>query len=73
MTQACCPNCRLRFTRAATAYLSACPQCGEPLEPKPSAERMIGFRLFTPDDVADVVPEAVAIAMPSPAPDAGPS
>jgi hypothetical protein len=73
MTQACCPTCRLRFTRVATAYLSACPQCGEPLQPKPNAELIIGYRLFSPDDVADVVPQAVAIEMPPPAPDAKPS
>jgi len=71
MTQACCPTCRLRFTRATTAYLSGCPQCGEELQPEPNAQRIIGFRLFSPDDVAVVMPQAVAIAMPSP--DAKPS
>jgi predicted amidophosphoribosyltransferase len=73
MTQVCCPGCRLRFTRAAATYLTACPQCGEQLQPNPKAERMVGFRLFSHDDAPDVVPEAVAIAMPPPALDVKPS
>lgn len=73
MTQDCCPSCRLRFTRAAAAHLGACPRCGEPLQSIPSAEGMIGFRLVSPDEFGDALPEAVAIAMPWRAPDVEPS
>ena len=73
MTQVCCPGCRLRFTGAAAAYLVACPQCGELLQPIPSAEAIIGFRRFADDEFPDAVPEAVAIALPSPDPDANPA
>ena len=69
MTQVCCPSCRLRFTRAAAAYLVACPECGRPPHPAPNAERVVGFRLASDDcdyDDSDVVPVAVAVALPPP-------
>jgi hypothetical protein len=64
MTRLCCPTCRLRFTRAATAFLVACPECGEPPQSVSCAQQMIGLRLFEPDVVWDVRPDAVAVAMP---------
>lgn len=67
MTQVCCPSCRLRFTRAAAAYLVACPECGQPPQPVPSAERVVGFRLVADDydyDDSDVAPAAIAVALP---------
>jgi hypothetical protein len=73
MTQICCPDCRLRFTGAAAAYLAACPQCAELLQPIPSAEAIIGFRRFSHDEFPYTVPTAVAIALPSPAPDVKPA
>jgi predicted amidophosphoribosyltransferase len=63
MTQVCCPSCRLRFTRAAAAYLVACPDCGAPLEPVLSAERVIGFRLFSDDVRSHSLPVALAVAL----------
>jgi hypothetical protein len=68
MTQVCCPTCRLRFTRAASAYLVACPKCGEPPQLVSSAHLTIGFRLFAHDDLDDAPPRAIAVAMPLPAP-----
>jgi hypothetical protein len=68
MTQVCCPGCRLRFTRAAAAYLVACPYCGEPPQPVLSAERVLGFRLVSDDDRSDSLPVARAIALPIPTP-----
>jgi hypothetical protein len=63
MTHACCPSCRLRFTRAAAAHLVACPLCGEP--PRSIAtELTLGYRLLTDDDRTDTLPVAVAIALP---------
>jgi hypothetical protein len=73
MTQVCCPSCRLRFTRAATAYLVACPECGSPPQPIASPEQVIGFRLFAHDELPDAFPQAVAVAIPMPAPRAEPS
>jgi hypothetical protein len=66
MTQVCCPSCRLRFSRAAAAYLVACPACGEPPQTSLRAEQTIGFRLVPVDDLPDAL--AVAAAMPLPDP-----
>jgi hypothetical protein len=70
MTHLCCPHCRLRFTPAAAAYLTACPTCGEPPQPS-SLQGTIGFRLFRVQDNAGSRPEAVAISLPAPDPDGG--
>jgi hypothetical protein len=64
MTHGCCPSCRLRFTPAVAAHLDACPRCGEPPLRIEGAERLIGFRLVTPDDLIE--PVAVAVAVPVP-------
>jgi hypothetical protein len=45
MTHVCCPRCRLRFTGAASASLTACPRCGEPPEEMARAAQAIGFQL----------------------------
>jgi predicted nucleic acid-binding Zn-ribbon protein len=63
MTHACCPTCRLRFDRAAAAYLMACPQCGGNLDQVSGARHTLGFRLFGHDDLADALPDAIAVAM----------
>ena len=67
MTHASCPDCRLRFTPAAAAYLPGCPECGEPLQPLSGVEG-VGFRLFRLDDARYPLPDAVAVAMPTPGP-----
>jgi hypothetical protein len=71
MTHACCPNCRLRFTPAAAAYLSACPECGEPPHPSLGLEGVVGFRLFRLEDVPHSLPEALAVSIPIPDPGGG--
>jgi hypothetical protein len=71
MTHVCCPACRLRFTLAAAAYLVACPECGEPPQRISSLERAVGFRLFGPEDIPLVLPEAAAVSIPVPDPGAG--
>ena len=70
MTPLCCPVCRLRFTPAAAAHLVACPECGEPPQPS-SLEGIVGFRLFTFEDIPHSLPEALAMTIPVPD-DAGP-
>ena len=68
MGHLCCPNCRLRFTPAAAAYIMACPECGDPPRPIASLERTLGFRLVGPEDLPHELPYAVArsIALPDP-------
>jgi hypothetical protein len=71
VTRAACPDCRLRFTVAAAAYLPACPGCGEPLQALNRADAVVGFRLFKPEISPPSLPGAVAVSMPVPDPDAG--
>ena len=66
MTHVCCPDCRLRFIPAAAAYVVACPQCGEPPQTLADPEEVFGYRLFRLRDVPDLLPEAVAVALPIP-------
>jgi hypothetical protein len=68
MTHVCCPDCRLRFTPAAAAYLVACPECGEPHQTMPGHAGLVGFRLFRLEDLPHSLPEAVAISIPIPDP-----
>jgi hypothetical protein len=42
-----------------------CPDCGAPLEPVLSAERVMGFRLACDDVDPEDLPVAVAVALPS--------
>lgn len=66
MTHVCCPSCRLRFTPAAAAYLAACPGCGERPQPIAGPEGIVGFRLFTVEDVPHELPQAIVISLPVP-------
>jgi hypothetical protein len=45
MTRACCPHCRLRYSPATAAHLSACPFCGRALDLLPP-EAALGCRLL---------------------------
>jgi predicted nucleic acid-binding Zn-ribbon protein len=62
MTQACCPSCGLRFTGAAAVCLTACPECGGPPQSVPSAEHVLGFRLWADAVHSDLPAAAVAVA-----------
>ena len=64
MTRLSCPSCRLRFTAAATATTTTCPDCGRHLEAVTSAEDTLGFRLFTPLDPRPELPMAAEAALP---------
>jgi hypothetical protein len=66
MTQAVCSDCRLRFTPAVSAYLLTCPACGEPLQAPSGPAGAVGFRLFRLDDAPQALPEAIAVALPTP-------
>jgi hypothetical protein len=67
MTHVCCPRCRLRFTAAASAYIAACPECGEPPQ-QITSESALGFRLVGPEDLPIELPQAVAVSIPLPEP-----
>jgi hypothetical protein len=60
MTHACCPDCRVRFTRAAAAQLLACPSCGRAPLDAVSAADLLGYRLL---NAAQSAPEAAARAV----------
>jgi hypothetical protein len=59
--QLCCPRCRLRFTPAAAAYISACPECGDPPQTIANRRWTSGFRLVGPADLPDELPNAPAV------------
>jgi hypothetical protein len=70
-SHASCPECRLRFTPAAAAYLPSCPTCGGPLRLLDRLEGVVGFRLFRSADAPYSLPQAVAVSMPIPDPGLG--
>jgi hypothetical protein len=63
MTHTCCPSCRLRFTPAAAAYLTACPECGNAPQTIAGLERTFGFGLIRLDDLPHELPCAAAAAV----------
>lgn len=65
MTSVCCPECQLRFSKAATIHLTACPVCGRQPKVISSLEQVVGFQLASP---APAVPAAATVALPVPAP-----
>jgi hypothetical protein len=56
----------MRFTLLAETYLTACPECSRSLTAVDGAQRLLGFRLFDPLDVADTLPAAIALSLPDP-------
>jgi predicted amidophosphoribosyltransferase len=66
MTQACCPNCRMRFSPASAAHIETCPRCAQPLHRIASAQEALGYPLFVIADPSPAVPTAAAVALPVP-------
>jgi hypothetical protein len=66
MTRACCPSCRLRFSRAAAAHLTNCPECGARLQAGLAAAEILGYRLYDGVDSPSERPIAVEVALPLP-------
>lgn len=62
MTHICCPSCRQRFPGAAGEF-------GKPSQPIAGADRLAGFRLFGPHDLAHSLPQGLAVSTPPPKPD----
>ena len=71
MTHVCCPDCRLRFSPLAEAYLVACPGCGEPPQTLAGLQEAVGFRLFRLDDVPHPLPKAITVSISTPDPGPG--
>jgi hypothetical protein len=63
MSYLCCSPCGLRFTPAAVAYITACPECGNSPQPIATLERTLGFRLVGPEDLPHELPRASAVAI----------
>lgn len=55
MSHLCCPYCRLRFTAEAASHLLLCPDCERPAAWVQEPERVLGFQLFDPRDLTDLV------------------
>jgi hypothetical protein len=68
-THLCCAHCRLRFTPAVAAYITACPECGDPPQPIASLELTFGFRLLGPEDLPQELPHATAVSIVLPRPE----
>jgi hypothetical protein len=73
MTHVSCSSCRLRFSPAVAAQLVTCPECGDALDPIADVSGLIGFRLFTLQDLPAAEAEAIAVRMPIPDLTSGPS
>lgn len=59
MSHLCCYHCRMRFTAEAATYLIACPECERPTVRIEEAAELLGFRLFDPLDLTDIVADPV--------------
>ena len=62
-THVCCLRCRLNFTPAAAAYITACPECGDSPQPIAILQPIIGFRLVGPEDLPHELPYATAVSV----------
>lgn len=66
MIGVCCPDCKLRFSRAAVVHYAACPGCGRRPQSIASREQVVGFQLLRAGGLSpasDAV--AVAVSLPS--------
>jgi hypothetical protein len=45
----------VRFTAEAATYLLACPECNRPTSPVEQPRSLLGYRLFDPLDLTDLV------------------
>jgi hypothetical protein len=68
MSHLCCHHCRVRFTAEAATYLLACPECARPTDRMNHSEDLLGFRLFDPLDISDLVTRGPEAPPPEPGP-----
>jgi predicted amidophosphoribosyltransferase len=69
MSHACCERCQMRFTADSATYLIACPDCERPLTRVEGARRLLGFQLFDPLDLSDLVTGGHDVSPARPRPD----
>lgn len=55
MSHLCCRHCRVRFTAESATYLRVCPECDRPIARVDHTQALLGFRLFDPLDLTDIV------------------
>jgi hypothetical protein len=65
----CCPECRLRFTPAASAFVESCPECDRVLQSVTNPRAVVGFRLLRLDTLPPAVTDPIAVAVSLPLPD----
>jgi hypothetical protein len=66
MIGVCCPDCKLRFSRAAVVHYAACPGCGRRPQSIASREQVVGFQLLRLDAPAPTAgAAAIAVSLPS--------
>jgi hypothetical protein len=58
----------MRFTADAATYLIACPDCERPLTRVEEAWPLLGFQLFDPLDLSDLVTEGHEVSPARPRP-----
>ena len=62
MSHLCCHHCRVRFTAEAATYSHfACPECERPTALIEQAQALLGFRLFDPLDLTDIVDDGLEV------------
>lgn len=64
----CCHHCRVRFSAGASEYLTTCPECERPTVRVKTRHELIGFRLFDPLDLTDMVLSAGEVTQARPWP-----
>jgi hypothetical protein len=58
----------VRFTEEASTYLIACPECERPTARVEEPRHLVGFRLFDPLDLSDMVIDGRGISPARPRP-----
>jgi hypothetical protein len=69
MIRVCCPECRLRFSPAASAFIECCPDCDRVLQSVTDPRAMVGFRLLKLDAFPPALTDPIAAAVSLPLPD----
>jgi hypothetical protein len=58
----------VRFNAAASKYLIACPECERPTVRVEKPQELVGFRLFDPLDLTDMVTDGRQVSPAQPRP-----
>jgi hypothetical protein len=58
----------VRFTADAATYLIVCPECERPMARVEERQDLVGFRLFDPLDLTDMVTDGLGVSPAEPRP-----